>query len=57
MSIVFTGKEKGGEHPILHDLNFQKNRYEAVHPFVRPQLQHSSTRRGLFISDGHLNGC
>ncbi|KAL8938562.1 MAG: hypothetical protein Q9211_003151 [Gyalolechia sp. 1 TL-2023] len=31
MRIVVTGMDKGGDHELLHDLNFQKERYEAEH--------------------------
>ncbi|KAI9750659.1 MAG: Aminomethyltransferase, mitochondrial [Chaenotheca gracillima] len=31
MDIVLTAAEKGGDHSIAHDLNFQKERYEAKH--------------------------
>lgn len=31
MTIVLTGAHKGGEHTLEHDLNFQAERYEAVH--------------------------
>lgn len=34
MEITFTGLDKGGDHPILHDLNFQSARYEAKHTIV-----------------------
>ena len=26
--------DKGGEYPLVHDLNFQSNRYEAKHTIV-----------------------
>ena len=35
MHIVLTAVEKGGDHTILHDLNFQSNKYEAKHTIVR----------------------
>ncbi|KAL8722957.1 MAG: hypothetical protein Q9225_000649 [Loekoesia sp. 1 TL-2023] len=31
MRIVVTGIDKGGDHELLHDLNFQQERYEAEH--------------------------
>ncbi|KAI9850058.1 MAG: hypothetical protein M1838_006138 [Thelocarpon superellum] len=31
MDIVLTGVERGGDHPIKHDLNFGSERYEAKH--------------------------
>lgn len=34
MQIVLRTKEKGQEFTILHDLNFQNERYEARHPVV-----------------------
>ena len=33
MTIVLHA-EKGQEHTITHDLNFQKERYETKHPLV-----------------------
>ena len=35
MSIVLTAIEKGGEHTIVHDLNFQTPHYDAKHTIVR----------------------
>lgn len=34
MTITLTAIDKGGEHNILHDLNFGSERYEAKHPVV-----------------------
>jgi transcription initiation factor IIF auxiliary subunit len=34
MEIICTGIDKGGDHSILHDLNFQDTRYEAKHIIV-----------------------
>ncbi len=34
MEIVLTGVEKGGDHALTHDLNFQTERYEAKHTIV-----------------------
>ena len=34
MSLVLTGAHKGGDHTLPHDLNFQKQRYEATHVVV-----------------------
>ncbi|CAI6332768.1 unnamed protein product [Periconia digitata] len=31
MNIVLTGAHRGGDHTINHDLNFQAEKYEAVH--------------------------
>ncbi|KAI4146268.1 MAG: hypothetical protein LQ340_005990 [Diploschistes diacapsis] len=31
MQIILTAKEKGGDHTVVHDLNFQSNQYEAKH--------------------------
>ncbi|KAI9816830.1 MAG: hypothetical protein M1827_001475 [Pycnora praestabilis] len=31
MEIVMTAIDKGGDHPVAHDLNFQSGRYEAKH--------------------------
>lgn len=30
------GSQAERDHPISHDLNFQKERYEATHTLVRP---------------------
>lgn len=34
IEIVLTAMDKGGEYPLVHDLNFQSNRYEAKHTIV-----------------------
>jgi transcription initiation factor TFIID/TFIIF subunit len=34
MEILCTAVEKGGEHSLLHDLNFQKETYDAKHVIV-----------------------
>ena len=34
MNITLSGLEKGGDHSITHDLNFQSNKYEAKHTVV-----------------------
>jgi hypothetical protein len=34
MEIILTPIEKGGEHSLPHDLNFQSERYEARHNVV-----------------------
>lgn len=34
MEIILTATEKGGEHSLPHDLNFQSERYEAKHNVV-----------------------
>ena len=34
MNITLTAHEKGGDHSITHDLNFQSNKYEAKHTLV-----------------------
>lgn len=34
MRITVTGIDKGGDHELLHDLNFQNERYEAEHKIV-----------------------
>lgn len=31
MQIVFTGKFRGGDHPVTHDLHFQQEEYESLH--------------------------
>jgi len=42
MQIVLSAVHKGGEHPIVHDLNFASERYEAKHTITfrnpRPEL-------------------
>ncbi|KAI5836833.1 yeats family-domain-containing protein [Morchella snyderi] len=39
MEIILHGVDKGGDHPIRHDLNFQKNKYESIHTvtFTNPR--------------------
>ena len=34
MTIVLSAPDKGGEHTIAHDLNFQEQRYETKHTVV-----------------------
>jgi transcription initiation factor IIF auxiliary subunit len=34
MEIVLTAMDKGGDHAVTHDLNFQSNNYEAQHTIV-----------------------
>lgn len=34
MEIVLSSMEKGGDHSLNHDLNFQSERYEAKHQLV-----------------------
>ena len=34
MTIVLTGAHKGGDHTLAHDLNFQSEKYEAMHQVV-----------------------
>ncbi len=34
MEIVLSAVDKGGDHALAHDLNFQTERYEAKHPIV-----------------------
>lgn len=34
MTITLTAIDKGGDHPIAHDLNFQKEHYETKHVVV-----------------------
>ena len=34
MQIILTAVEKGGDHTIVHDLNFQSTQYEAKHVVV-----------------------
>jgi transcription initiation factor IIF auxiliary subunit len=53
MSIVLTTIEKGGEHTILHDLNFQDEKYEAKHVIVSvdySQLYIASYSRGCSLT-------
>jgi len=38
MEVVLHAIDKGGDHSIRHDLNFQKNKYESVHPIVSLEL-------------------
>ncbi|KAF8534101.1 yeats family-domain-containing protein [Trichophaea hybrida] len=39
MNLVLHAIDKGGDHNLSHDLNFQKNKYESVHnvTFVNPR--------------------
>jgi len=46
MEVVLHAIDKGGDHSIRHDLNFQKNKYESVHPIVSLSA-FSSARRLL----------
>lgn len=34
MELVLHAIDKGGDHVIRHDLNFQKTEYASVHPVV-----------------------
>lgn len=34
MEIMLSAVDKGGDHTLAHDLNFQTERYEAKHPIV-----------------------
>lgn len=34
MEILLSSLEKGGDHTLPHDLNFQAERYEAKHQLV-----------------------
>lgn len=34
MEVLLHAIDKGGDHSIRHDLNFQKNKYESIHPVV-----------------------
>lgn len=34
LRIIVSAIDKGGDHELLHDLNFQKERYEAEHKIV-----------------------
>lgn len=38
MEIVLHGVDKGGDHVVRHDLNFQKNKYESIHTIVSRTL-------------------
>jgi len=42
MEVLLHAIDKGGDHSIRHDLNFQKNKYESIHPVTfhnpRPNL-------------------
>ena len=35
MNITLSTIDKGGDHPIAHDLNFQSEHYESKHSVVR----------------------
>jgi transcription initiation factor IIF auxiliary subunit len=50
MEIVFHTVEKGGEHSIAHDLNFQKETYDAKHTLVSsPGGSHQSILDSYFV--------
>ena len=51
MEIVFTGVDKGGDHPIFHDLNFQEQRYEAKHVIVRTKLIATRFHSNMIVTD------
>lgn len=34
MRIIVSAIDKGGDHELSHDLNFQQERYEAEHKIV-----------------------
>ena len=50
MQIILTAVEKGGDHTIVHDLNFQSNQYEAKHVVVSRSLPSRLHRNGT-VSD------
>ena len=52
MNIVLTAAEKGGEHTIVHDLNFQQSQYEAKHPIVRLDLDQVVDGMGVLTNTG-----
>ena len=38
MRIIVSALDKGGDHELSHDLNFQQERYEAEHKIVSSTL-------------------
>jgi len=60
MSIVLTTMQKGGEHTIDHDLNFQNERYEAKHVVTfrnpKPDLLAALAESGSTGAAGGENG-
>lgn len=56
MEIVLTAAEKGGEHSLPHDLNFQSERYEAKHNVVSAHIESflgGGKRRGGLACEAH----
>jgi len=57
MTIVLTAMHKGGDHTLEHDLNFQSEQYDAVHPITfrnpKPDLITLLSQSG---STGDANG-
>lgn len=49
MRIIVSAIDKGGDHELLHDLNFQKERYEAEHKIV------STTVRTAAMNDSQID--
>jgi len=58
MEIVLTGMDKGGDHTVAHDLNFQSNRYEAKHTitFKNPKPGLLAALRETGAVPGEENG-
>lgn len=60
LQVILHTIDKGGDHILSHDLNFQKPKYEAVHPITftnpRPQLREMLAESGPLPSGGEVNG-
>lgn len=55
MEIVLTATEKGGEHSLPHDLNFQSERYEAKHNVVSLSGGMQGFRGHMPFADGKFD--
>lgn len=50
LNIVLTAKDRGGDHTIAHDLNFQSERYEAEHTVVSTAMEtERQTQTNAFV--------
>ncbi len=49
MEIVLSAIDKGGDHALAHDLNFQTERYEAKHPVVSSSHSQASLKETTLI--------
>ena len=49
MEILLSAVDKGGDHTLAHDLNFQTERYDAKHPIVNPSQTSVISERNKLI--------